>query len=160
MPARIERTECKFKTKRKKKPIKIVKKKPVKKKPKPQRDAHPSECDYTRYAGKVRDSSPINRTFQRTAKLMGEVEAGLEAFWRIARHHGLMAAPSGDEPSATICAAHARLITGDVDKLQAILSTEAKLLLPIIFMLVGDKGAAKTLGVELDDSEAGEETIH
>jgi hypothetical protein len=151
MGARIEETRCKPMKKRRKK--KATKPKP---KPKPKRDAHPSACDYPRYSGKVDRESNIWRMFDRTAKLLGEVEAGMDAFFRLAQHHGLMAAPPGGE--ASICTEHATAIHDDVTKLQALLSTEAKLMFPVIFMLVGDEHAAKMMGVDVEE-RAGE-TIH
>jgi hypothetical protein len=123
---------------------------------KKQSSSHPKECDYPRYRATVNEDSAIYQTFQRTAKLLGEVEAGLDAFYRLARHHGLLAAPP--DGKATICTQHATQISEDVGSLQALLSTEAKLLMPIIFMLTGDKHAAKVMGVEVE--EPTEETIH
>jgi hypothetical protein len=147
MGAKVEASACKRK---RKKPLRSATQKD---KPK---DKHPKECDYPRYSGKIDRGSHIWQTFDRVAKLIGEVEAGMDAFFRLAQHHGLMAAPPGG--GASICGEHATAIHGDVEKLQALLSTEAKLMFPIVFMLVGDKHAAGIMGVEVE--QPAEETIH
>lgn len=122
-----------------------------------ERNEHPKACDYPRYSGKVTEDDRIYQTFHKTAKLLGEVEAGLDAYFRLAKQHGLFAAPG--DGSASICEVHARQIMEDAGRLTALLSTEAKLVIPILFMLVGDQKAARILGVSVDE-ERSEETVH
>lgn len=122
-----EGTRCKPSTRRKKKPIK-------KAKPRAKvRSDHPPECDYHRYRGTVNQDRRSYQQFDRLAKMLGEVEAALDTYYRIARKHGLLCAP--DDGSAAICQEHVRLVHRDVDHLTALLSPEAKMLLPILFMV-------------------------
>lgn len=120
------------------------------------RETHPEACDYPRYANQIDRHATMFATFQKTAKLLGEVEAGLEAFYQIALRHGMLAVP---ESGANICSEHLAVVHREAESLTALLSTEAKLLIPVIFMLVGDKNMAKVMGVELDADES-EETLH
>jgi hypothetical protein len=146
MMATNEVTRCKPRLKKRKR---------LKPKPKPVKKAsdHPPECAYPRFRRRVRTGSKTYRTMTKTAKLLGEVEAGMTAFWRIVQEHGLMAAPDSTDPrQASICYHHSQAIHADLDKLNALLSQEARTLMPLILMMVGDD----TLTVERPEGE----TIH
>lgn len=146
-----EVTRCRPSTRRK------PKKKPTKKgKPtKVKASDHPPECAYPRYRRRVRTGSKVYRTMEKVAKLMGEVEAGMTAFWKIAEEHGLMAAPDSTDPEqAQICRQHSQAIHTDLDRLNALLSVEARTLMPLILMMVGDDQL--TTSIERPEGE----TVH
>lgn len=129
--------------------------KPVMSKSERKRRDHQQEhkgCDYSRYAGTVDEATGAYRQFDRLAKLLGEVQAGIEAFWMISKNHGLLGAPG--DGSASICQEHAAKVHEDVNHLTDLLSPEAKMLLPILFMIAGGNAT-----VEREGAPEGE-TIH
>ena len=104
----------------------------------------------------VHPTNPIYQTFNKIARLLGEMEAGMSALFLVIERAGLMAAPAGEV--GTMGEAEATRVLQEAQAITDLLSYESKLVIPVLFLAVGDETAARVFGCESERPEG--ETVH
>lgn len=105
----------------------------------------------------IHPTNQIYKTFKASARVLGEVEAGMSALFELLERSGLMRAPAGQVSTMTEEEAHAVLT--EARRITDVLSARAKYLIPAVFIAVGDPSALRSFGIQASAADE-DETVH
>lgn len=116
-----------------------------------------TNIDPIRRKTNIDPTNQIYKTFKKSARVLGEVEAGLSALFDLLARSGLMRAPADmvtlmEEEQAAEVLQQARQITD-------LLSHEAKSMIPVLLVAVGDPSALRQFGLQAR-AQPDDDTVH